>query len=187
MRWEGLFEDLEGQWAADERRERDAEVIDRTRAERARIAFAERLAASRGATVTLGLSTGETATGRLVDLGADWVLLEDGSRRDLLVCLGRVVSAVGVGHRTDPAVTARRFGLGYALRALARDRAPVIVTDVAGGRLTGTIDGVGQDWCEISEHPIDEPRREAAVRGRRLVPSTAIVTVLGTGRAGEER
>ena len=39
MRWEGLFADLEGQLAAEERRERDDEVAERTRRERALVSL----------------------------------------------------------------------------------------------------------------------------------------------------
>lgn len=186
MRWEGLFEDLDGQWAAEERRERDAEIADRTRAERARIALAERYAASRGGRVTLWTVTGTSLEGRLVDLGADWVLLRDDAGREVLVATGAVVGVTGLGRRSDPAVTARRFTLGYALRALSRDRAPVLVTDTSGGRVSGTIDAVGLDWCEVSEHPIDEPRRSATVRGRRTIPSDAVVAVLSPARQADD-
>ncbi len=45
MRWERLFDDLEAQLVADERRDLDAEVADRTRRERALLGLHERLAA----------------------------------------------------------------------------------------------------------------------------------------------
>ncbi len=48
MRWEGLFDDLDAQWEAEERRGRDAEVADRTRRERAGVTLHARLAAHRG-------------------------------------------------------------------------------------------------------------------------------------------
>ncbi|MCA1783905.1 MAG: hypothetical protein ABR500_09805 [Dermatophilaceae bacterium] len=186
MRWEGLFDDLDGQWAAEERRERDSEIADRTRAERARIALAERYAASRGSRISLWLTPGGTVEGDLLDLGADWVLLRDLSGREVLVSTDAVVGAGGLSRRSDPAVTARRFALGYVLRALSRDRAPVVVTDTSGGRVTGTIDGVGLDWCEVSEHPIDEPRRAGTVRGRRVIPTAAIVAVLSAARSADD-
>lgn len=186
MRWEGLFEDLEGQLAAEERRERDAEVADRTRAERARVALAERYAAARGSDLTLTVVTGATVEGRLCDIGADWVLLRDPAGREVLVATAAVVAVVGLTRRNEQAVMARRFTMGYALRALSRDRAPVVVTDTSGGRVDGTIDAVGLDWCEVSEHPLDEPRRSASVRGRRVIPTSAVVAVLSASRARDD-
>lgn len=185
MRWEGLFEDLDAQWAAEERRERDVEIADRTRAERARIALAERYAATKGGRISMSMVTGTTLEGRVVDLGADWVLLRDTAGREVLVATWAVVSATGLSGRSDPSVTARRFALGYALRALSRDRAAVILSDAAGGRVTGTIDVVGQDWCELSEHPLDEPRRAGMVRAKRVIPSAAIVSVHSPQRADD--
>ena len=178
MRWLGLFDDLDGQWAAEERRDRDAEVADRTRAERARIALLERVAAGRGAALLLGTVTGETLQGQVVDLGADWLLLRDDAGREVLVAAAALTSLTGLSRRSDPAVTARRFTLGYALRALSRDRATVIVTDRSGARLSGTIDAVGQDWLDLAEHPVDEPRRASALIGRRTIPFPAVVSVL---------
>lgn len=185
MRWEGLFEDLDGQWAAEERRERDAEIADRTRAERARIALAERYAATKGGRISLRVVTGAMIDGRLVDLGADWVLLRDAAGHEILVATAAVVAVTGLSGRSDPSVTARRFALGYALRALSRDRAAVIVSDTGGGRVTGTVDAVGQDWCELSEHPLDEPRRAGTVRAKRVIPSAAIVSVHSPQRADD--
>lgn len=182
MRWDGLFDDLEGQWLAEQRRERDAEVADRTRAERARVLLVERLAASRGHSLSLTLAGGETVAGELTDLGADWLLLIDRAGHEVLLATAAVVAIAGLGRASEPAVTARRFTMGYALRALARDRATVVVTDVAGGRIAGTVDAVGKDWCDISEHPIDEARRPGQVRARRTVPTGAIVMVRSARR-----
>lgn len=186
MRWEGLFEDLEGQWLAEERRERDAEVADRTRAERARIPLVERYAASRGATLTISVCTGDVLAGRLVDLGSDWLLLHDSAGHDLLLTSRSIVAVAGLSERSEPATTARRFAIGYALRGLSRDRAAVIVADTSGARVTGTIDGVGRDWCDIAEHPADEPRRPSQVRARRTIPVEALVWVRHAVRSAED-
>lgn len=182
MRWEGLFEDLEGQWRAEERRERDAEVADRTRAERAKVLLVERFAGRLGHPLALTLTGGDAISGTLNDLGADWLLLTDSAGHEVIVGSGGIVAITGLGRSIGPAVTARRFTMGYALRALARDRAAVILTDTAGGRVAGTIDAVGRDWCDISEHPVDEPRRPDQVRARRTVPTAAIVMVRSAGR-----
>ena len=54
---------------------------------------------------------------------------------------------------------ARRFGFGHAARGLSRDRAVVALADVGGSAVTGTIDAVGADALELSEHASDLPRR----------------------------
>jgi hypothetical protein len=43
----------------------------------------------------------------------------------------------------------RRLGLGHALRALARDRARVVVSTLSGD-VTGIIGAVGADFIELS-------------------------------------
>ncbi|MFZ1486017.1 MAG: hypothetical protein WAS95_08200, partial [Nostocoides sp.] len=58
QRWERLFADLDAAVAADERRELDVEIADRTRAERAKVALAARLAAQRGAELDVRLLAG---------------------------------------------------------------------------------------------------------------------------------
>ena len=186
MRWEGLFEDLAGQWLAEERRERDAEVADRTRAERAKVLLVERYAASVGTTLTLTVRTGEVLTGRLLDLGSDWLLLQDATGHDVLVAVGAVVAVSGLSERSESATTARRFAIGYALRGLSRDRATVVVADVSGARVSGTIDGVGRDWCDVAEHPVDEPRRPGQVRARRTIPVESLVWIRHAVPSAEE-
>ena len=79
MRWEGLFADLEGQLAAEERRELDDEVAERTRRERALVTLADRLAGAAGSSVRLGLSTGVSVHGQLADLGDGFEIISDPS------------------------------------------------------------------------------------------------------------
>jgi hypothetical protein len=72
---------------------------------------------------------------------------------------------------------ARAFGVGHALRAISRDRAPVTLVDVTGAALTGTVDAVGVDFVEVAEHPLDVPRRPENLRGTRVVPFAAMALV----------
>ncbi len=177
MRWQELFADLEGQLVAAEREERRAQISERTRAERARVQLADRFAASRGRQVTMVTAAGPVS-GRLDDLGRDWALIDETGRRAALVPLDAVVSVVGlVRGSDDDRGSGRRFGLGTALRGISRDRAAVAVHDRAGGLCTGTIDIVGADYLELSEHPADAVRRTGAITGRRVVPfgATAVV------------
>jgi hypothetical protein len=179
MRWEGLFADLEGQLAAEERRERDDEVAERTRRERALVTLPSRLAAAVGSPVRISLAVGEQVDGDLLDLGEDWVLVRrHPDAHEVLVPLAAVVTVRALGQQSVPARTARRFGLGHALRALARDRATVAVSLVGDGpRLVGTIDAVGADHLDLAEHPEGLPRRRENVRTVATVPFAAVVAV----------
>jgi hypothetical protein len=163
---------------AEERRDRDAEVADRTRRERAEITLLARLAAHRGRPVRLRLRAGLAVEGQVADLGRDWVLVRlDPSPREALVPLGAVTAIGGLAAGSAAAGSARRFGLGLALRALSRDRAVVRLTDVDGATRTGTIDSVGADALDLAEHPVEVPRRSADVRGVWTVPLAALVVV----------
>ena len=173
MRWEGLFADLEGQLAAEERRELDSEVAERTRRERALVDLTARLAGALGHRVSLVVDGGRAAEGELTDVGDGWLLLDAG-RRELLVPHRALVGVSGLPPHADPARGARRFGLGYALRALARDRATVAVEVSGGPPLVGTVDVVGSDHVLLAEHAEGEPRRRENVRRVSAVPFTAV-------------
>ena len=69
-----------------------------------------------------------------------------------------------------------RLGLGVALRALARDRAPVVVHLTGGATVEGTLERVGADFVELTEHPAAEirPRAGGAVR---TLPFAALAMV----------
>lgn len=176
MRWEGLFADLEGQLAAEERRELDSEVAERTRRERALVDLTARLAAAVGSPVSLVVAGGRVVAGSLADVGDGWVLVAD-PPREVLVPQAAVVVVEGLPPHAEPARSARRFGLGYALRALARDRATVALELSAGAPLVGTVDVVGADHLVLAEHAEGEPRRRENVRRVLTVPFAAVRTV----------
>lgn len=178
MRWRELFDDLEGRLAAEERRELDLEVADRTRRERALVGLHERLLATQeaGGPLEARLRSGTTVHGVVVDVGADWFVLDDAAGGSL-VPLGAVVHLRGLDTHAADRLLPRRFGLGHALRGLSRDRAVVTVVDITAGETTGTIDAVGSDLFDVSEHPPDLPRRPRNVRARRSVPFAAVALV----------
>lgn len=180
MRWQRLFDDLEAQLAEEDRAGVRSQVADRTRRERASVTFVERLAAQSGP-VELLLLGGRRAQGRVEDLGRDFLVLAQEDGRQRLVPIASVVAATGLSRlaAAPSTVTAvRRFGLGYALRALSRDRATVAIDDVLGRTLTGTLDAVGSDWVDVGEHPTDAPRRAENVVATRTVPFAAIIAVV---------
>lgn len=177
MRWDRLFEDLDAQLESEVRQERETEVADRTRHERAQVDVQARLLASVDASpLTMRLS-GRSMTGTIRDVGPDWVLLETARGAAALVLSRaiRVVTGAAPGV-VIPSVVARRFALGSALRGISRDRSVVeIVGD--GLRLVGTIDVVGSDHVEIAEHAPDVPRRAHNVTAVHVVPFSAIESV----------
>lgn len=183
VRWDGLFRDLEAQLAAADAAELDAEVADRTRRESALLALLDRASGARGTRVGIRVHGGVTVEGVLAEVGSQWLLLVDDAGRDVLVPAGAVLMvsglAVWTGSSGAGGQVAARLGLGSALRALARDRAPVTVLLVDGSTVTGTIDRVGADFVEITD-------REPGPRGQRrppvrTVPSAALAFVRASG------
>ena len=180
MRWDRLFNDLQAQLDADGQRELDLEVSDRTRRERAQVGLHERFIAHRGLAVELRLAAGVLVSGRVADAGSDWLLVHDHGERGSLVPFGAIVAINGLGVRAavgSSVATAKRFGLGFALRGLSRDRSVVSLADIGGSVTTGTIDAVGADALDLSEHPADMVRRAENIVARRVVPFAAIVVV----------
>jgi hypothetical protein len=181
MRWEQLFADLEAQAAEHEAAVEQAEDPSRARAAYGQLLLADRMRGSVGRQLSLSCrGTGELS-GRLADVGVDWLLLVDDQQRELLVATGAVGAVAGLGALTAPVVVAgevtRRLDLRRALRALARDRATLSCLLDDGSALHGTVDRVGADFLELAEHPLDEPRRRGAVTGVRAVPLRAVVAV----------
>lgn len=177
-RWERLFADLS---AAMHEAEGDltAEVADRTRSEFGRLRLVDRLRPATGSDVGLIMRSGAHVMGTLVDVGPDWVLVAERAATETLVPLLAVDAVRGLGRRSahpgSEGRVAARLDLRYALRRLARDRAPVAATLAGGATLTGTCDRVGADFIELAEHPAGEARRAGVVRETRTVPLAALV------------
>lgn len=181
MRWQQLFADLSAQFEHAEDAAERAEAASRARLEQGAVRLADRLRAAVGSEVVLRCRGAGQVAGRLTDVGADWLLLEDERGAEVLVASAAVLSASGLGRLTappeEPGAVRRRLDLRWAVRAVARDRSTVQVLLVDGARLVGTIDRVGADFCELAEHPEDEPRRAGAVRGVQAVALSAVVLV----------
>ena len=181
MRWQQLFADLEAQAAEQDAAAEQAEEASRARTEYGRVRLADRLRGAAGREVSVSCRGGVPFSGRLVDVGVDWLLLVDGQAREVLVAAGAVTAVAGLTTVTAPAEeqgeVARRLDLRRALRGLARDRATVSCLLEGGAVLTGTLDRVGADFVELAEHPSDQPRRRAAVTAVRAVPLGAVVAV----------
>jgi hypothetical protein len=181
MRWQQLFADLQGQFEEQEAAADRAEWASRARAEIGGIALVDRLRGALGSPLSLHCRGAGRVAGRLVEVGPDFVLLEDEHARPSLIAHAAIQAVSGLSRRTAVAEEAGpvrgRLDLRRALRALARDRAAVHVTLDDGLVLSGTVDRVGADYLELAEHPADQPRRSEAVIGVRAVVIGSIALV----------
>jgi hypothetical protein len=181
MGWEALFADLEGEFEAAQADELAAEVEDRSRREAARLRLVDRLRPAQGRSLAVTVVHLGVLRGRVAVVGPDWFLLVTAQAREVLVPTAAVLSVAGLANEVaEPGLegqVAARLGLGYALRALARDRAVVSLTLSDGGSRLGTIDQVGADFVVFAEHPAGEARRAGAVREVAVVPFSALLAI----------
>ena len=181
MRWDELFADLEAQLVAAEDAELAGEVADRTRGEVGGTALVDRARTAVGGPLRVQVVGHEPVAGLLLEVGSEWLLLRDAQGRDVLVPWAAVLALVGLGaataDRDEMGPTFRRLGLSFALRALARDRAAVAVALLDGSVVTGTVDRVGRDFFDLSEHPHGEARRAREVAAVRVIRQEAVALV----------
>ena len=194
MEWEHLFEDLEGQLAAEWESERAALDAESERLRISKLTLRDRLRAMETGTprLLLELAGGDRWDATLRAIGADWIGIQtEGDVRMRVVPLF-AVEAIGTDHGTllaglsadAPSAGLReRMTFGFVLRDLARRRAPVTIARRGSDPQHGTIDRAGADHLDLAVHDPDEPRRARAVRGFRLISFDAITWVRIEGGA----
>ncbi|HEV7206583.1 MAG TPA: hypothetical protein VGN18_18395 [Jatrophihabitans sp.] len=185
MRWNGLFDDLEAQAEVLERGQRAAEIEERTRGEIGGLGVLDRLRAALGQPLRLRVDGGLAVAGTLVRVGPDWLLLDEGAGREVVVPTAALLGVRGLGrYSTAPGsagVVASRLGLRHALRGIARDRSAVRVHLRDGATVDATIDRIGGDYVEAAVHPAGELRRRQEVRDVELIPLAAIAALRRAG------
>jgi hypothetical protein len=189
VRWDDLFDDLEGQLE----RELHSEASDlRLRQERQRvekISLRTRLSnvlrsAGPGTELRLRvvLVSGETILVRPTTIGRDWLAadLVDAEHR-AMACLMPLSAIAGVllteeqslaSLAVESEATGRlieRVGFPFVLGNLCRRRRTVGL-ETRGGALVGTIDRVARDHLDLAVHPLGTLRRAPDVLHYRLVP-----------------
>jgi len=191
MRWDNLFDDLEGQLE----QELSAEEVD-LRAEEERLRLGrlslrdriQSIAESHGRRDEYGirvlLNSGEAVTVRPTTFGRDWFAADlvegSGPPSGCIVPIAAIGSLVlpraqvaqsldAVPGETSGRSLAARLSLPFVLRDLCRRRSPLELWTHAGA-VCGTIDRVGRDHLDLAVHERDEPRRESAVVHYRVVP-----------------
>ncbi len=185
MRWDGLFADLEAQVEALDHAERAAEVETRTRGEIGRLGLLDRLRAAVDTQLRIRLGGGLTVLGTVRQVGPDWLLVDEGAGREVVIVSATLLSVSGLGRVSavpgSAGVVQARLGLRTALRGIARDRLPVRIHLATGGPevavIDATIDRVGADFIEVATHSAGEVRRRSDVRQIELVPIAALAAV----------
>lgn len=147
-----LFDDLEGQASALFELERDAELVDRSRAEYHRVTLDSRLMASIGAPLGLTVAGVGRVEGELQRLGLGWCLVS-GHAQDWIVRTACIEVVQGASDRSVPEVAwspLHKLGVSSALRRLAESRVRCVVHLVGGGQHEAVVRRVGADFVEIS-------------------------------------
>src|SRR5450756_2160830 len=98
MRWERLFAALEAEYDAAAAEELAAGVAGRTRREVAALRLVDLVRPAVGGVLTVRLTAGELLTGRLVDVGPDWLLLAEEGGRQALVAMPAVLAIGGLSR-----------------------------------------------------------------------------------------
>ncbi|WP_210480667.1 hypothetical protein [Naasia sp. SYSU D00948] len=191
MRWDSLFDDLEGQLEQELTAEGDELRAEEERLRIGRLALRDRICALLAARpldpLRLRLVTGEQLSVRALTVGRDWLSGEtgEGGRSGVIVPLTAVAALVlrpdvvalslEPGQGVERALPAR-LGLPFVLRDLARRRVPVSI-QLAAGSVEGTIDRVGRDTLDLAVHDLDLPRRSNAVRAVEVLALPAVLAV----------
>ena len=199
VHWDRLFEDLEGQLAAEWEAERAVLDAESERLRIAKLGLRTRLRRLQhdAALVGLRLVDGDRRSVRIRAVGADWIAAQpvgDAAMAGatLFVPLTAITSfetAHGALLATleDTALPAdelrERMTLGFLMRDLARRRTPLHVLLRDGENLHGTVDRAGIDHLDLAVHDTGHARRAVAVRAFRIVPFDAIVSARADGTA----
>lgn len=188
MRFDDLFDDLESQLEAElGAHERDT-LAEEERFRVGRLELQERLRAA-PRSLDLRLRSGERLRIERLAVGRDWLsgTIRDGAA-DGAGCIVPTRSIAGVGLDDDAVLRslevddvpprgaqpplAARLSLGFALRDLARRRAPVELR--CPSPVHGTIDRVARDHLDLAIHEPGTARHPRRVVGVELVPFAAI-------------
>jgi len=186
MRWDSLFSDLEAQFSGGRALDTEAEITERARAELASIDLGDRLRGALQAEVRVVLIDGRTLQGRLCHVGSEWVVLVEQARQWLLP-FSSVLTYQGLGRiALKPQSRLRQsLGMASALRALALDRAEVVVhLKAAGGHgneLHGVMDRVGRNYFDLAVLQHGEVRRAGKVAAVLTIPFGSLAALCSVG------
>ncbi|TFD72557.1 hypothetical protein [Cryobacterium gelidum] len=189
VRWDDLFDDLEGQLerelhseAADLRLHEERQRLEKLSL-RTRLSNVARSAAlGDSLRLRVVLVSGETLALRPTTLGRDWLAADlldtQNGRVQCVIPLSAIAgvllteeqSLISLAVESDATgKLIERVGFPFVLRDLCRRRRTVDL-DTRGGVLVGTIDRVARDHLDLAVHPLGTLRRASEVLHYRLVP-----------------
>jgi hypothetical protein len=189
VRWDDLFDDLEGQLerelhseAADLRLHEERQRLEKLSL-RTRLSNVARSAAlGDPLRLRIVLVSGETLALRPTTLGRDWLAADlvdaQNGRVQCVIPLSAIAgvllteeqSLISLAVESDATgKLIERVGFPFVLRDLCRRRRTVDL-DTRGGVLVGTIDRVARDHLDLAVHPLGTLRRASEVLHYRLVP-----------------
>jgi hypothetical protein len=193
MRWDNLFDDLEGQLE----QELSAEELDvRAEEERLRlgrlslrdriVAVVEARESDAAGGIRIVLADGTPLGVRPQTFGRDWFsAMVDGAAGQVIVPMAAISSVVFTREQSAVCLTATpselsqtslpaRLTLSFVLRDLCRRRAALDLSTLTG-QMHGTIDRVGRDHVDLAVHERGEARRTSAVRELRAIPLSQLL------------
>ena len=206
MRWNNLFDDLEGQLEDERGAEEQDLKAEEERLRLGRLTLRDRLVALERNTarsagiesdgtqrqaIRLVLLNGKMIAVRSPSFGRDWIsadIVAESTRRvHCILPLSAIasleldrhqimVSTGEVQSGAAPTELSRRLGLGFVLRDLCRRRSSIEV-DLMGATIAGTIDRVGGDHFDLAVHDRGSARRESSVDHYRVVPFSQLLLV----------
>ena len=197
MRWDNLFDDLEGQLEQELTAEEVDQKAEEERLRLGRLSLRDRVISLHEAhgrdsdyALRLALVNGQTVDVRPTTFGRDWFAADvvgSGIHSQCIVPLIAIasigltreqiaVSMDAVPGETSGRSLAARLSLPFVLRDLCRRRSGLEMQTITG-IFYGTIDRVGRDHLDLALHEKDAARRENVVAGYRIVPLTQIVLV----------
>lgn len=159
MRFDRIFEDLEGRLDHHEQEEIRAVSEDLARAERAQVTLVQRLRGSLGNELTVLLASSLRLTGTVEALGPDWLVLhQQAAGTRALVPLHALGMIEGLAARARPAEESLLAdpSLNSMLRTLARDRS-LVTLETTAGSVSGRISAVGAETLDLRTLPTREP------------------------------
>ncbi len=191
MRWDNLFDDLEGQLEHELTSEEIDLHAEEERLRLGRMSLRDRILAVHDAesrhgpySIRVQLTDGTFIEVRPATVGRDWFsadLIDGGSRHSqCVVSLSGIAALVLTKLQVGQSLTSTadsdserglsaRLTLSFVLRDLCRRRKSVEIR-LVNSTVFGTIDRVGRDHLDLAVHEVGSARRQSAVSQYRVIP-----------------